>query len=120
VLTTRCNDLTVPYPTGSISAHDPFVDHLTNHIDIHTDENGCVSKYALPEVPQVPKGAERMGKEQGVEVYVDEDWKQRVVARKERFEKERHRLPPFVVLPLPGPLKHVSDERWWFCQWYSC
>ena len=110
---TRCNDLTVPYPTGSISAHDPFVDHLTNHIDIHTDENGCISKCALPQVSQVPGPK---GKEQGVEVYVDEDWKQRVVARKERLEKERHRLPPFVVLPLPGPLKHVSEER----QWYSC
>jgi hypothetical protein len=32
------------------------------------------------------------------------------VRREERLaelERTRHRLPPFIVLPFPGPLKHV-------------
>jgi hypothetical protein len=33
------------------------------------------------------------------------------VRREERLaelERTRHRLPPFIVLPFPGPLKHVG------------
>lgn len=36
-----------------------------------------------------------------------EERKMRRERRLEEFEKMRHRLPPFIVLPLPGPFKHV-------------
>jgi hypothetical protein len=88
----RCNDLTVPYPTGSISLTDPFVDHKTNHIDIQLDKSNCVVDYSFPH----PTAEERM-----------EERRKRREERLAKLEKERHRLPPFIVLPLPGPLKHV-------------
>ena len=91
----RCNDLTVPYPTGSISLTDPFVDHITNHIDIELDQSNCVVEYSFP--PAEPDHPEL------------EKWIERRMRRLEELERERHRLPPFIVLPLPGPLKHVRS-----------
>jgi hypothetical protein len=90
----RCNDLTVPYPSGSISLTDPFVDHATNHIDILLDDSNCVVDYSF--LPTHPTPEEQL--------------EERKVRREERLaelERTRHRLPPFIVLPFPGPLKHV-------------
>jgi hypothetical protein len=97
MLICRCNDLTVPYPTGSISLTDPFVDHESNHLDITLDEIGCIESYTLPQstLPSI----------------MDEESLRRRKERKEALERERHRVPPFVVLPLPGPLKHVRRVR---------
>jgi hypothetical protein len=91
----RCNDLTVPYPTGSISLTDPFVDHTTNHIDVQLDKSNCVVKYSFP--PSEPHHPDM------------KEWTERRVKRLEEFERDRHRLPPFIVLPLPGPFKHVRS-----------
>jgi hypothetical protein len=40
----------------------------------------------------------------------EEQLEERKVRREERLaelERTRHRLPPFIVLPFPGPFKHV-------------
>jgi hypothetical protein len=68
------------------------VDHTTNHIDIQLDKSNCVVKYSFPPEPDHPD---------------KEEWTERRVRRLEEFERDRHRLPPFIVLPLPGPFKHV-------------
>jgi hypothetical protein len=97
MLICRCNDLTVPYPTGSISLSDPFVDHESNHLDITIDDQGCIESYTLPQSTHTS--------------IMDEESLRRRNERKEALERERHRVPPFVVLPLPGPLKHVRRVR---------
>ena len=89
---------------------DPFVDHQTNHIDIHLDSANCVADYSFP-----PTSLSNHGQ---IDVDVDvQDGEQRMEERKKRrerrlgdLERDRHRLPPFIVLPLPGPFKHVRPS----------
>jgi hypothetical protein len=50
-LTGSCHDLTVPFPTAAISAHDPFAEYETTPFPLDLDENHIVRGWIAPAVP---------------------------------------------------------------------
>lgn len=92
----RCNDLTVPYPSGAISETDPFVDHETSPLDLELDDQACIVSHApsghAPDVSRSPG---------------------RAVQFRSKNVRDKHRLPPIFHLPVRWPFNYVRFASIW-------
>jgi hypothetical protein len=131
----RCHDLTVPYPTASISLHDPFLEADLHGIHVEVDHRHIVQSWRRIQPGsnsnststshadaqshshlQSGTSAERSpgpGAFPGGEsVDVLDDGEVRVVvSTKRKITRKRPSAPPIFMLPLPYPFSHVSGPR---------
>lgn len=109
----RCNDLTVPYPTGAISLVDPFVDHQHQPLNLEIDEDSCID----PDHPLHPdrspctptSTSTRPSTSTSTSAPHGTTSRSRSKYRN-GIESARtpHRFPPIFYLPLPWPFNYVS------------
>lgn len=130
----RCHDLTVPYPTASISLHDPFLEADLHGIHIEVDHRhivqswrriqpGSNSNSASASTSTSTAHADSQTRSQlqsetaagvpldprGESVDVLDDGEVRVVvSTKRKITRKRPSAPPIFMLPLPYPFSHVS------------
>lgn len=107
----RCNDLTVPYPTGAISLTDPFVDHVHHPLDLELDEDSCIE----PDHPLHPDrslATSSSTASAGARVNSSASGSRRRSGYTKIIERPRspHRFPPIFYLPLPWPFGYVSPS----------
>jgi hypothetical protein len=129
----RCHDLTVPYPTASISLHDPFLEADLHGIHIEVDHRHIVQSWR-----RIPPGTNSTSHAEphphshlqsntsagvpldpgGESVDVLDDGEVRVVVSTTRkIVRKRPSAPPIFMLPLPYPFSHVSGSTGPVASW---
>lgn len=109
----RCHDLTVPYPTASISLSDPFQDYAAGTAPLHIeiDERNIVTSYSRS-APVPAADAETIGEDESIQQDLGDDDVQVTVtispvrqatgpSAKSALIKARPRIPPILLLKWP-------------------
>ena len=115
----RCNDLTVPYPTGAISLTDPFVDHVHHPLDLEVDEDSCIEPDHPLHPDRSPTTSDFITSPRArtrTRISTSAPNKASGARRRSRYRKDTerarspHRFPPIFYLPLPWPFGYVGPN----------
>lgn len=92
-----CHDITVPYPTASISLYDPFENSDLTGVRVEVDDDCVVTGWSIPDASDGSGGhgsAEKVALQEQIEQAEEEEEEYSVAAMR---KKPRPGVPPFLM-----------------------